>query len=103
MKLIDQLVRPVGHPIGMYVEMIGKRKMHILVATLFLFGSFFLSQAVLFDAAVPFFLPVWALGASPLQKTSDMGVHWRDVWECISWSWTSCYPSIDACVIQCGY
>ena len=68
MKLIDQLVRPVGHPIGMYVEMIGKRKMHILVATLFLFGSFFLSQAVLFDAAVPFFLPVWALARARFRK-----------------------------------
>jgi len=68
MKLIDHLVRPVGHPIGMYVEMIGKRKMHILVATLFLLGSFFLSQAVLFDAAVPFFLPVWALARARFRK-----------------------------------
>ena len=68
MKLIDNVMRPVGHPIGMYLEMIGKRKMHILVASLFLFGSFFLAQAVLFDAAVPFFLPVWALARARFRK-----------------------------------
>ncbi len=42
--------------------------MHILVATLFFMGSFFLSQAVLFDAAVPFFLPVWALASARFRK-----------------------------------
>ena len=68
MKLIDNVTRPVGQPIRMYFEMLGKRKMHILVATLFLFGSFFLSQAVLFDAAVPFFLPVWALARARFRK-----------------------------------
>ncbi len=38
------------------------------VAILFLFGSFFLSQAVLFDAAVPFFLPLWALARARFRK-----------------------------------
>ena len=99
MKLIDQLVRPVGHPIGMYVEMIGKRKMHILVATLFLFGSFFLVASRLVRCSGSFFLAGVGTCASPLQKASYMGVHWRDVWECIPWSWTGCYTSIDACVI----
>ena len=30
MKLIDNVARPVGQPIRMYIEMIGKRKMHII-------------------------------------------------------------------------
>lgn len=68
MKLTDNVVRPVGQPIRMYLEMLGKRKMHILVAALFLCGSFFLSQAVLFDAAVPFFLPVWALAQARFRQ-----------------------------------
>ena len=43
--------------------------MQIIVVTfLFLFGSFFLSQAVLFDAAVPFFLPIWALARARFRK-----------------------------------
>ncbi len=68
MKLIDSVTRPVSQPVRMYVGMIGKYKIDILVATLFLFGSFFLSQAVLFDAAVPFFLPVWALARARFKK-----------------------------------
>ncbi|MEK5040525.1 SpoIIE family protein phosphatase [Sporosarcina sp. FSL K6-3457] len=68
MKLIDSVTRPVGQPIRMYVGMIGKQKIHILVATLFLLGSFFLSQAVLFGTAVPFFLPVWALARARFRK-----------------------------------
>ncbi|WP_342507752.1 SpoIIE family protein phosphatase [Sporosarcina sp. FSL K6-2383] len=68
MKLIDSMTRPVGQPIRMYIGMLGKHKIDILVATLFLFGSFFLSQAVLFDAAVPFFLPVWALARARFKK-----------------------------------
>ena len=38
-----------------------QRKVHLVTMFLFTIGSFFLSQAVLFDAAVPFFLPIWAL------------------------------------------
>lgn len=68
MKLIDSVTRPVSQPVRMYVGVIGKHKIDILVATLFLFGSFFLSQAVLFDAAVPFFLPVWALARARFKK-----------------------------------
>lgn len=68
MKLIDGVTRPTGQPVRMYVGMISKYKIDILVATLFLFGSFFLSQAVLFDAAVPFFLPVWALARARFRK-----------------------------------
>ncbi|MFJ7936821.1 SpoIIE family protein phosphatase [Sporosarcina sp. NPDC096371] len=68
MKLIDNVTRPVGQPIRMYIEMFRREKIHILVATLFLFGSFFLSQAVLFDTAVPFFLPVWALARARFRK-----------------------------------
>src|SRR6185312_16871526 len=68
MKLIDNVARPVSQPVRMYFEMIGRRKMHIVVAALFLVGSFFLSQAVLFDAAVPFFLPVWALAKARFRR-----------------------------------
>ena len=52
----------------MYIEELGKKKMQIMMAILFLFGSFFLAQAVLFDAAVPFFLPVWALAGARFRK-----------------------------------
>ena len=70
MKLIDNAARPAVQPIRLYFEMIGKRKIHIMVAGLFLIGSFFLSQAVLFDAAVPFFLPIWALAQVRLESIS---------------------------------
>ena len=52
----------------MYIEAVWKKKMQIIVTIFFLFGSFFLSQAVLFDAAVPFFLPVWALARARFRK-----------------------------------
>ena len=68
MKLIDNAARPAVRPIRLYFEMIGKRKIHIMVAGLFLIGSFFLSQAVLFDTAVPFFLPIWALAQVRYRK-----------------------------------
>lgn len=68
MKLSSDMERPVTQTIGMYIEEVGKKKMQIIVATLFLFGSFFLAQAVLFDAAVPFFLPVWALARARFRK-----------------------------------
>ncbi|WP_342513961.1 SpoIIE family protein phosphatase [Sporosarcina sp. FSL K6-1522] len=68
MKLIDNVARPVGQPIRMYFEMLRKQKANILIATLFLLGSFYLAQAVLFDAAVPFFLPVWALARARFRK-----------------------------------
>ena len=68
MKLIGDLERPVGQQIRQVVDSIGKRKMHVLMATFFLLGTFFLSQAVLFDAAVPFFLPVWALAQLRFRK-----------------------------------
>ncbi|WOV87645.1 SpoIIE family protein phosphatase [Sporosarcina oncorhynchi] len=68
MKLIGDLERPVGQQIRQVVDSIGKRKKHVLMATFFLLGTFFLSQAVLFDAAVPFFLPVWALAQLRFRK-----------------------------------
>ncbi|MCZ2260585.1 SpoIIE family protein phosphatase [Sporosarcina sp. G11-34] len=68
MKLSGNMEGPVEQPIRMYIEAIGKKKMQIIVATFFLLGSFFLSQAVLFDAAVPFFLPIWALARARFRK-----------------------------------
>ncbi|MBD7986343.1 SpoIIE family protein phosphatase [Sporosarcina sp. Sa2YVA2] len=68
MKMIGDLERPVGQQVRHMVESIGKRKKHVLMATFFLLGTFFLSQAVLFDAAVPFFLPVWALAQLRFRK-----------------------------------
>lgn len=40
-----------------------KKKMKIWLASLILLFSFFLSKAVLFEATVPFFLPIWAIVA----------------------------------------
>lgn len=68
MKLSSNLERPFTDPIRMYIEEIRKKKMDIALTILFLFGSFFLAQAVLFDAAVPFFLPVWALARARFRK-----------------------------------
>ena len=68
MKLSENLARPIMQPIGMYLEAIRKKKMDIILTTLFLLGSFFLAQAVLFDAAVPFFLPIWALARARFRK-----------------------------------
>ena len=70
MKLSSNLERPIMDPIRLYIEGIRKRKMDIILTFLFLIGSFFLAQAVLFDAAVPFFLPIWALARARFQKYS---------------------------------
>ena len=68
MKLSSNVEGPVIQSIRMSFEAIGRKKMQIAVTTFFLFGSFFLSQAVLFDAAVPFFLPIWALARARFRK-----------------------------------
>ena len=69
MKLSGNMEGPVVQPIRMYIEAIGKKKMQIIVATFFLLGSFFLSQAVLFDAAVPFFYRFGHLHVLVLENT----------------------------------
>jgi len=43
--------------------MLKKKKLKIALSALILFFAFFLSKAVLFEAAVPFFLPIWAIVA----------------------------------------
>lgn len=63
MKLTSNLERPLTRSIRTYIERIKQKWLSMMLSTLFLIGSFFLSQAVLFDAAVPFFLPVWALAS----------------------------------------
>ncbi|KXH86815.1 SpoIIE family protein phosphatase [Sporosarcina sp. HYO08] len=69
MKLIGNVERPSARQtLRLYIDMINKKRMNILLAVLFLLGSFFLSQSVLFDAAVPFFLPVWALAHMRFRK-----------------------------------
>jgi stage II sporulation protein E len=68
MKLTGNIERPITQAVRMNIGEIKKRKTQIMMATLFLFGSFFLAQAVLFDAAVPFFLPVWALATARFRK-----------------------------------
>lgn len=60
--------RPMWQPIRMHVEELKKRSVDLTLITLFLVGSFFLAQAILFDAAVPFFLPVWALASIRFRK-----------------------------------
>lgn len=68
MKLSSNVERPVTQTIGVYISEVVRKRMQIFVATLFLLGSFFLAQAVLFDAAVPFFLPIWALASARFRK-----------------------------------
>ena len=69
MKLSSNMEhRSVTQPIRMYIEEVGKKKVANRCGVLFLFGSFFLAQAVLFDAAVPFFLPIWALARARYRK-----------------------------------
>ncbi|GKV57783.1 hypothetical protein NCCP2222_37300 [Sporosarcina sp. NCCP-2222] len=68
MKMIGNLERPVSQQIRHAVESVMKRKLYIALAALFLVGSFFLSQAILFDSAVPFFLPIWALAQLRFRK-----------------------------------
>lgn len=68
MKMIGNLERPVGQQIRQVIDTVGKRRMYVLMAAFFLLSTFFLSQAVLFDAAVPFFLPVWALAMLRFRK-----------------------------------
>ncbi|PIC63686.1 serine/threonine protein phosphatase [Sporosarcina sp. P13] len=63
MKMIDNIERPLGQQIRAPWQWLITRKVYILTAILFLVGSFFLSQAVVFDMAVPFFLPIWALAS----------------------------------------
>lgn len=46
-----------------WILFLRKKKLKIGLASLILLFSFFLSKAVLFEAAVPFFLPVWAIVA----------------------------------------
>lgn len=60
--------RPMMQPIRTFFEEIRRKRMDIVITIFFLVGSFFLAQAVLFDAAVPFFLPVWALASARFRK-----------------------------------
>ncbi|MDW0118708.1 SpoIIE family protein phosphatase [Sporosarcina thermotolerans] len=68
MKMVSNLERPFVQQIRHTLESVGNRKMYILMAIFFLASTFFLSQAVLFDAAVPFFLPIWALAQARFRK-----------------------------------
>ena len=52
-----------NHTWTRWIHVIKKKKLKIWIASLVLLFSFFLSKAVLFEAAVPFFLPVWAVVA----------------------------------------
>lgn len=68
MKLSINIEKPVTQTIRTSISEIVRKRMQILVGALFLLGSFFLAQAVLFDAAVPFFLPIWALARARFRK-----------------------------------
>ena len=46
-----------------WMLLVKKKKLKITLSALILFFAFFLSKAVLFEAAVPFFLPIWAIVA----------------------------------------
>ena len=100
--MIGNLERPVGQQIRQVLDTVGKRRMYVLMAAFFLLSTFFLSQAVLFDAAVPFFLPVWALAHAAIQKTSYICIHRRDCGRGFSGAGTSSHPFIATAVVQCG-
>ena len=68
MKMVGNLERPIVQQIRQVVDSVGQKKMYVLLAAFFLLSTFFLSQSVLFDAAVPFFLPVWALAQARFRK-----------------------------------
>lgn len=63
MKMIENIERPFGQQLRVPLMALMNRKVYLITAILFLAGSFFLSQAVVFDMAVPFFLPIWALAS----------------------------------------
>ncbi|WP_153733459.1 SpoIIE family protein phosphatase [Sporosarcina obsidiansis] len=63
MKMIDNMERPLGQQFRVAWQELINRKVYLLTAILFLIGSFFLAQAVVFDMAVPFFLSIWALAS----------------------------------------
>ncbi|WJY26716.1 MULTISPECIES: SpoIIE family protein phosphatase [Sporosarcina] len=69
MKMVSSNTeRTMMHPLHSLIGSIMVRKVHLLTSLLFAVGSFFLAQAVLFDAAVPFLLPVWALAVMRYPK-----------------------------------
>ncbi|ARD48468.1 SpoIIE family protein phosphatase [Sporosarcina sp. P33] len=68
MKMIDNMERPFVQMFRASWQELMNRKVYLMTALLFLVGSFFLSQAVVFDMAVPFFLPIWALASMRYRK-----------------------------------
>ncbi|WP_040224523.1 SpoIIE family protein phosphatase [Bhargavaea cecembensis] len=58
----DSLTNAVW-PFRKWVDAFGKRKVKWSFSAFFLLASFFLSRAVLFGAAIPFLLPIWALAS----------------------------------------
>jgi len=46
-----------------WIILVKKKKLKITLSLLIIFFSFFLSRVVLFEATVPFFLPIWAIVA----------------------------------------
>lgn len=58
--MITNVERTSIQPFRLFVEQIKENKKVIIRATLFLMSSFFLAQSILFEAAIPFFLPIWA-------------------------------------------
>ncbi len=46
-----------------WIPVVKKKKLKIILSIFILFFAFFLSKAVLFEAVVPFFLPIWAVVA----------------------------------------
>lgn len=58
--MMTNVERPSIQPFRLFVEQLKERRQEVIRAMLFLISSFFLAQAVLFEAAIPFFLPIWA-------------------------------------------
>jgi len=58
--MMTNVERPSIQPFRLFVEQMKEKRQEIIRAVLFLISSFFLAQSILFEAAIPFFLPMWA-------------------------------------------
>ncbi|TQR18185.1 stage II sporulation protein E [Psychrobacillus vulpis] len=68
MKTMYEQERKRGLTLRRVLESIQARKVSISFAIVFFILAFFLAQVVLFEASVPFFLPIWALVSLRFQR-----------------------------------
>lgn len=61
--MMTNVERPKIQPFQLFVAFTKAKKHEVIRAILFLMSSFFLAQSILFEAAIPFFLPIWAFAS----------------------------------------